>query len=283
MNISRVWLRLALAIFVFLLASSQPSTGEDDWETWLETSAMTTRQYESLLTDTATSLKMEPQQLMESLLDSRRRDASLPDPVTLLLQLREELQLETDLSEHGADQAVDSGRETAKAEPSGVDPSPHKAANGGASSRKRAPAGAMEDGGEARSGKQAASPASPRQKSPSILDEVKAQVMADLDKVRGAIEVVVPEPARLVIAQVAAAIVPVINSAKKVVVYTVLPGLRTWVLNEGSPGRRLGARIASGAVGGAKRLRDKVAAMMKKGGDQDEEEGEDGLDGQEEQ
>ena len=148
MNISRVWLRLALAIFVFLLASSQPSTGEDDWETWLETSAMTTRQYESLLTDTATSLKMGPQQLMESLLDSRRRDASLPDPVTLLLQLREELQLETDLSEHGADQAVDSGRETAKAEPSGVDPSPHKAANGGASSRKRAPAGAMEDGGE---------------------------------------------------------------------------------------------------------------------------------------
>jgi hypothetical protein len=59
-------------------------------------------QFDELLLETAGSLNMEAQELLESLVASANVEGA-PDPVALLLQLRDELQLATDLDKEASE------------------------------------------------------------------------------------------------------------------------------------------------------------------------------------
>mmetsp|Transcript_88492 Transcript_88492/g.176926 ORF Transcript_88492/g.176926 Transcript_88492/m.176926 type:complete len:228 (-) Transcript_88492:572-1255(-) len=66
-----------------------------EWESWLTQSGLSQAKYENLIGETASSLNMSNQELHDSLVSNAASVQN--DPVSLLIQLRDELQIVTDL------------------------------------------------------------------------------------------------------------------------------------------------------------------------------------------
>jgi len=78
---------------------AQPTGIDDKWTGWISDAGVGGREhFNELLLETAGSLNMEAQELLDSLKASADV-VGAPDPVALLLQLRDELQLETSLGD----------------------------------------------------------------------------------------------------------------------------------------------------------------------------------------
>jgi hypothetical protein len=76
---------------------AQPIALDDKWTGWISEAGVSGREhFNELLLETAGSLNMEAQELLESI-QASADVVGAPDPVALLLQLRDELQLETNL------------------------------------------------------------------------------------------------------------------------------------------------------------------------------------------
>ena len=98
---------MKILVLCGLVASLSSTWGqtvtENDWNSWLSEVGMKDRDtYNNLVAETAQSLNMESTELHESLVSSFSSVEGAPNPVSLLIQLREELQLVTEL-EHERD------------------------------------------------------------------------------------------------------------------------------------------------------------------------------------
>mmetsp|Transcript_88492 Transcript_88492/g.176927 ORF Transcript_88492/g.176927 Transcript_88492/m.176927 type:complete len:197 (-) Transcript_88492:156-746(-) len=109
----------------------------------------------------------------------------------------------------------------------------------------------------------------------SILDEVIQQVRSDLTRVKAALDLVLPEPLRIVAAQAFTQVSIIAEHLRVGFVTKAIPKLRTLVLDEGSPGRLLASKISCEVALAAKRVfemaRKTIARFQKPGREEAEE------------
>ena len=67
----------------------------------------------------------------------------------------------------------------------------------------------------------------------SIMDEMRKQVLADIDQLRKAAELILPKPVIIALGQVFTAVAKVAHAMQKTFTQSVVPKLKTCVLNEG--------------------------------------------------
>mmetsp|Transcript_7700 Transcript_7700/g.14190 ORF Transcript_7700/g.14190 Transcript_7700/m.14190 type:complete len:341 (+) Transcript_7700:76-1098(+) len=286
-----------------------------EWESWLTQSGLSQAKYENLIGETASSLNMSNQELHDSLVSNAASVQN--DPVSLLIQLRDELQIVTDLDglevanenededdtmqyAHGQEEAAlneDDVGETA------LEPSSHykeddevlqeldRLLDAGlglnetvyGQERKGVWDSIEEEQVQVESGdtqehveESSRMPPDLSHAAPkSILDEVIQQVRSDLTRVKAALDLVLPEPLRIVAAQAFTQVSIIAEHLRVGFVTKAIPKLRTLVLDEGSPGRLLASKISCEVALAAKRVfemaRKTIARFQKPGREEAEE------------
>lgn len=245
-------------LFVFFTAFGEDLGSSLNWEQWLSQTGISAPKFESLVEDTAISLGLSAEGLLESLQISSDQPGA-PDPVELLLQLREELQLSTDLGDSSLE---DESRDKVERLEDHI-----QSQVGDQAGLSKGYSGEDPDEETVRAEvTRPSSPLSERSPSPSSFDaffaEMKEVILADVQKLQQVIDSVVPEPIRIAFAQAATKVYGVARAMWSLARKEIAPKFYSLVLEDGSPGRRFVGRTASYVRQGLALAREKVEGLV---------------------